>query len=317
MMSKPRNVLAIDGGGIRGLIPALVLSHIETLTGRPSAQVFDLIAGTSTGGILAMGLAHATPDRPHQPRYRAADLAELYRQRGADIFSRSLWRRLRSVNGLFDETYDADALERALDDYFGDGELGRSCCPVMVTAYDIERRSTVFIKSFKEEHRSVRCRHAGRATSAAPTYFEPARTEINGERRALIDGGVYMNAPAVSAYAEALKLFPGDPIRVVSLGTGELTEPITRDRARDWGSAGWVMPLLDCMFDGMAKATDHQMELFLGERYVRLQLQLDDASEAMDDASPDNIAALARAAERLIAHEADRLAQLAGWLKSG
>lgn len=313
-MSRHRTVLAIDGGGIRGLIPALLLDYLERAAGAPVSDLFDLIVGTSTGGILAMGLAQPDRNSSHRPRYSARALADLYAERGGDIFRRSWWRQVSSLNGTLDETYSADSLEQVLADYFDDTPLAECRCPVMVTAYDIESRETVFLKSFREQHNAIPCAQAARATSAAPTYFEPASVDIGDESRALIDGGIYINAPAVSAYAEALKLFPDDRISLVSLGTGELVEPIAREDAEDWGSAGWVMPLIDCMFDGMAKATDYQMQLFLGERYHRFQLSLDNASSAMDDASSENISALWRAAESLIEAEASRLDHLADHL---
>src|SRR3954447_6363322 len=100
-------VLAIDGGGIRGIIPALVLADLEERTGRPIASLFDLIAGTSTGGILACALT--VPDA--NP---AARVVDLYRRRGPDIFRRSLWQRLSSADGLLDEKHDARALVEAL-----------------------------------------------------------------------------------------------------------------------------------------------------------------------------------------------------------
>ena len=141
---------------------------------------------------------------------------------------------------------------------------------------------------------------AARATSAAPTYFEPTMLEWAEESGTLIDGGIFMNSPSVSAYAEARKLFPDEPIALLSLGTGELTRPIPYEEARSWGSALWVMSLLDCMFDGSTKAANHQMSIFLGDNYLRLQVTLDEANDDMDDASPSNIANLKRIAERLI-----------------
>jgi len=153
------------------------------------------------------------------------------------------------------------------------------------------------------------CSDAARATSAAPTYFEPANLQWADESRTLIDGGVYMNSPAVSAYAEARKLFPNEPIAMLSLGTGELTRPIPYEEARTWGSALWVMSLLDCMFDGAAKAADHQMRLFLGERYQRLQATLTYASDDMDDASKGNIRNLKQTAREMIANHQEALAR--------
>jgi len=123
---------------------------------------------------------------------------------------------------------------------------------------------------------------------------------VDGDQRALIDGGVFVNSPVVCAYAEGLKLFPDEPLMVVSLGTGQLVRPIPYESAKDWGQAGWVMPLLDCMFDGATKAANHQMQMFLGDRYIRLQVTLDEANDDMDDASDSNIANLKHIAQRLI-----------------
>ena len=112
-----------------------------------------------------------------------------------------------------------------------------------------------------------------------------------------------MNSPAVSAYVEACKLFPDEPIAMLSLGTGELTRSIPYDEARTWGSALWVMSLLDYMFDGASKAADHQMRLFLGDHYLRLQPQLHFASDDFDDASRGNIRNLKQTAKELIERE--------------
>ncbi len=307
-------MLSVDGGGVRGIIPALVLDHLERSTGSPCAELFDLMVGTSTGGIIALALSLA--DEGGGSRYSANDLVTLYSERSGEIFRPSLWRRLLSLRGVLDETYSTEPLNGILGEYFEDSTMADCRSAVMVTAYDIENRNTVFLKSSKSEHLNVRLAEAARATSAAPTYFEPANTNVNGDNKALIDGGVYINSPAVSAYAEAMKLFPGDDITVVSLGTGELIRPIPGNTAAGWGSAGWILPLLDCMFDGASKAVNHQMSQFLGARYQRFQLSLESASDDMDDASEENLAALKRAGERLIAQESQRLDELVAYFRA-
>lgn len=300
-----RRVLSLDGGGIRGIIPAMVVAHLERKTGKPACELFDFIAGTSTGGILALGLA--LQDAEGRPLLAAKRMVALYEKHGADIFEQSLWRKVRSVGGIFEEAYSHEALEGILQQYFDDRTLNQCGIPAMVTSYDIQHRRTVFIKSWHTDHASLLCSEAARATSAAPTYFEPANLSWAEESRTLIDGGVFMNSPAVSAYAEARKLFPDDDIAMLSLGTGELTRPIPYDEARTWGSALWVMSLLDCMFDGVSKAADHQMQLFLGEQYLRLQTPLHYASDDMDDASRGNIRNLKQTARELIKREAGAL----------
>ena len=234
-------------------------------------------------------------------------MVALYERHGGEIFERSLWRKLRTAGGLFEEAYSHEALETILQRYFGDKTLSDCGTPVMVTSYDIEHRKTVFIKSWHSDHSQLWCAEASRATSAAPTYFEPVNLEWAEQSRTLIDGGVFINSPAVSAYAEARKLFPDEPIAMLSLGTGELTRPIPYDEARTWGSALWVMSLLDCMFDGASKAADHQMRLFLGDHYLRLQTQLHYASDDMDDASRGNIRNLKQTAREMIKREAGAL----------
>ena len=296
--NPPRRVLSIDGGGIRGIIPAMVVAHIERKLGKPAHELFDLMVGTSTGGILALGLSRPGASRPAQ--FSARWVVKLYEEQGANIFEYSLWRKLRTVGGILDEAYSHEVLESILGKYFAGATLGDCKAPTMVTSYDIQNRRTVFLKSWYADHQLVRCRDAARATSAAPTYFEPKPLDTGDVASVLIDGGIFMNSPSVSAYAEARKLFPDEPIAVLSLGTGELTRPIAFGEARTWGSALWVMSLLDCMFDGVSKAADHQMQLFLGERYQRLQTSLESASDDMDDASDENIRNLKRTARELI-----------------
>jgi len=308
MANQPRSVrrvLSLDGGGIRGIIPALVLAHLERQMGAPASELFDLIVGTSTGGILALGLS--LQNEQGGSFLAAKSMVTLYERHGAKIFERSLWRKLRTAGGLFEEAYSHEALEKVLHKYFGDKTMGDCKTPVMVTSYDIERRKTIFLKSWHQDHSELLCAEASRATSAAPTYFEPVKLQWAEQSRTLIDGGVFINSPAVSAYAEACKLFPDEPIAMLSLGTGELTRPIPYNNANTWGSALWIMSLLDCMLDGASQAADHQMRLFLGDYYLRLQIQLHHASDDMDDASRGNIRNLKQAATDLIEREEDAL----------
>ena len=296
-----RRVLSIDGGGIRGIIPALVIAHLEQKTGQPASELFDLIVGTSTGGMLALGLALRGEEGA--PQFNAKQMVKLYGVHGGEIFEQSLWRKLRSVGGVLEEAYSHEALERILNQYFGAHALADCSVPTMVTSYDIQNRRTVFFKSWHADHGAILCGDAARATSAAPTYFEPTTLAWAEESATLVDGGIFMNSPSVSAYAEARKLFPNEPIAMLSLGTGELTRSIPYEEARTWGSALWVMSLLDCMFDGASKAADHQMRLFLGDQYLRLQTPLNYASDDMDDASRGNIRNLKQTARELIKRE--------------
>jgi predicted acylesterase/phospholipase RssA len=278
-------VLAIDGGGIRGLIPALVLAEIERRTGRRIAQLFDLIAGTSTGGILACALGRPDP-------LPAAEVAGLYEEEGPKIFDRSLIKRITSADGYLDERYDDTGLVAALQRYLDGVRLADATLPVLLTAYDLQARRAVLLRSAGAGELTMVV--AAHATSAAPSYFEPVRVGA----MTLVDGGVCAINPALIAYAEAA----GQTLDVLcSLGTGEHTRPLPYDEVKDWGKLGWAEPILDVVFDGGADIVDEELSKLLDGNYVRLQTRLDEASDALDDASAENLAALRREAERLIA----------------
>ena len=107
-----RRVLSLDGGGIRGIIPALVVAHLERQMGAPASELFDLIVGTSTGGILALGLS--LQDQQGGSLLAVKRMVALYERHGAQIFERSLWRKLRTAGVLFEEAYSHETLEKVL-----------------------------------------------------------------------------------------------------------------------------------------------------------------------------------------------------------
>jgi uncharacterized protein len=298
-------VLCIDGGGIRGLIPALVLAEIERRTGRRAAELVDLVAGTSTGGILACGLTRPGPDG--RPRYSAKELAGIYVEEGPSIFRRSLLKRIFSVDGWVDERYEDDGLNAALTRYLGDAALSESLTDVLVTAYDISGRFAFFFRSARarsDPTYDFPLVQVARATGAAPTYFEPAEvTDVAGARTyPLIDGGVYAVNPSLCAYADvAAAGRAGELELMLSIGTGEHTRSYTFEETRWWGQLEWARPVLDIVFDGIADTTEFEAATLMGDRYVRLQTELGAASDDLDDASERNLAALRVEAEQLIA----------------
>ena len=282
-------VIAIDGGGIRGLIPALVLAEIESRTGRRIADMAGLIAGTSTGGILACALGKPDP-------MPASEIAQLYVEEGPKIFDRSLLKKITSLGGYIDERYESKGLVQALERYLGDTPMDAATVPLLLTAYDTERRAIHFLRS-EGEGSGASMVEAAHATSARPTYFEPVRL---GDAT-LIDGGVFAINPALCAYAEA-----GGKLDVmVSLGTGQHTRRLAYKDVKDWGQLEWARPLIDVVFDGGQDAVDFQMRALADGAYVRLQTRLMLASDDLDDASEENLANLQREAEKLIRERSD------------
>lgn len=308
-------ILSIDGGGIRGVIPALVLTEIEKRTKTPISKLFDLIAGTSTGGIIALGLTK--PNEQGEPEYEAEQIVDLYAEHGKRIFSRSIWHRVRAVGSLLEEKYPAEDVEEVLDEYFGETRLQDALTNVLVTAYEIERRSPWFFRSSRAASNpgefDFPMKKVARATSAAPTYFEPLKLEVEGavDYWALVDGGVFANNPTVCGLVEAKVEHKRDDVLVVSLGTGELTRRIAYDEAKEWGLVGWARPILDVVFDGVSDTVDFQAQQLCGVgRYYRLQATLDIGNDDLDDASATNIHALRLLAQRVIEDRRDELEEL-------
>jgi predicted acylesterase/phospholipase RssA len=331
------SLLALDGGGIRGAMPARILQEIEERTGRPVCELFDLVAGTSTGGILALGLTKPAATGGG-PAYAAADLLRLYVDRGAEIFPPSLVRKIRSLGGLADVRYPAGPIEALMRDRFGTTMLSEALVEVVIPSYDLSAPRPFFFKrSYSQERDSwnVEMWKAARATSAAPTYFEPAQLpafEDEGDH-ALVDGGLFANNPTASAYADAVALWPGAvEIHVVSIGTGRPPAarrdrgagiPVSYGHARHWGLARWAHPILDVVFDGVANAVEYQMERLCrhgdagAPRYHRIQGPLQTAHHALDDASAENIARLLADTEAIlrdpeVAASLDRICAMLG-----
>lgn len=320
-MPKVVKILSIDGGGIRGIIPAIILSELEKITGKPISSLFDLIAGTSVGGIVALALTK--PDPSGKPQYKASDMVEFFEQHGPSIFSKSFIRFVASLGNLTEEKYDATLFERVLKRYFGTSMLSEALTTVLVPSYEIERRAAFFFKSRKAKGSGgydYLMRDIARSTAAAPTYFEPSRivTRDISEYYALIDGGVFANNPAMCAFIEAHTMYPQThEFIVVSLGTGQLTKPIPYDDAKGWGLVNWARPILNVVFDGVNDTVDYQLNKLLSSRngfrrYYRFQARLDEDTEALDNVSPKNIRNLKLIGEDIVRdnkHEIELLAQ--------
>jgi len=274
-------IISIDGGGIRGYLPAQVLAMIEVQAGRPIGDMVDMLAGTSTGAILALGLAAGKS---------AEEMAAFYQAKGPAIFRRTWGKRLRSCFGVADEQYSNDALHAGLREIFGDKKISNLSTPCVAAAYEIETRQAVFFSSWDaacDPHRDFSLVDVAMASAAAPTYFEPwAAISPSGDRKACIDGGVVANNPSLCAVVEAIKRgSPLDSVALVSLGTGQEDRPYLLRLARNWGLAAWARPLLDILFAAASDITDHHCRNLLGKRYVRLQQDFSEpvAMDATDD----------------------------------
>lgn len=260
-------VLSIDGGGIRGLVTTIVLQRLVATPGLERLlDSVDLVAGTSTGGLLALGIAH---------RLDLAAIRSLYVERGPKIFDDSWLDDLADLGRLRGADYDIRPLRRELRKLFGETTLGELRKRVLITSFDLDNEDeagrTWKPKLFHNfpgsgSDRAQLVYKVGLYTSAAPAYFP----SVDG----FIDGGVYASNPSMCALAqtqdERYAPTPAlDDVRLCSLGTGTSLRYV-KGKTLDWGYAQWVRPLIHVMLDGTAGIADYQCRQLLGDHYHRL-----------------------------------------------
>jgi hypothetical protein len=213
-------ILSLDGGGIRGVFPAAFLARIEEHLGSPIGSYFDLIAGTSTGGIIAIGLGLGLS---------AHDILKLYEEQGPAIFDQQhgraenwLRQRWRGALHLFDSKYQSTPLQEALTGILGQRRLGESRSRLVIPAWHpvLERvyiYKTAHHPRLESDYKQPAL-DAAMATAAAPTFLKP---HLTSDAIELVDGGVWANNPIGVAAIEAVGLlnWPADRLKILSIGT--------------------------------------------------------------------------------------------------
>jgi uncharacterized protein len=325
-MAKYTRILSIDGGGIRGIIPAQVGVTIEEKlqqkSGNPNARIadyFDLIAGTSAGGILTCIYLCPDAENPDRPRWSAEDAVNFSIDSGRDVFQSSFWQKLKSLDGFIDEKYPSDVLENFFRENFRDCKLSELLKPCLISSYDIERRKAHFFNQIDAKNNpeyDYFIRDIARATSAAPSYFEvPKIQSFTNESYVLVDGGVFANNPALCAYAEVrskFKISDERPDRgptakdmvILSLGTGQTKKKYPYKEVKNWGKVEWVQPLMNILMTGVSETVNYQMVQIFDSiekpnQYLRITPDLIDEKKPLpiDGASADNISLLRKIGE--------------------
>jgi uncharacterized protein len=339
-MRRTIRILAIDGGGVRGLLPARFLVELEAMAGQPLHTLFDVIAGTSVGGILALGYAAPAADGKG---YSAAQVFDDLREWLPGIFppieSAASLDALRDVHERHalsqlvgaallphhfgNARYSAAGLEDCVTRAFGDTRLSEALTDVVVPAYDMHGGQPVVFRSRDARpgttaHRNPRLAEVARATSAAPTYLPPLRLLDDLEESVLIDGAVVANNPAAIAYLDGVDSGRGEDgtppdVVLLSVGTGR---PSTQQPSyeeiftRNWASLG--MGLLGVVLNGAGEMAHQLVDRMVSGRpapnqYLRVQPTLTpDVSLHIDDASATNLDALIRCAEAtVVEHKTD------------
>ncbi|CAF1573799.1 unnamed protein product [Adineta ricciae] len=295
------NILSIDGGGIRGLLPAIWLAEIERRTNRSSASMFHMMAGTSTGAIIAAGLSTPNRDNVCTPRYKAADIVKLYVDHSNEVFQKQSGR-LYHVRRYFSQEakYVDDGRQKLFGRYFDHTLLSQVLTELVIPAVKNDTKLTHLFNRY-----DCRYNHAQdyelqdilMCTSAAPTYFPSYKMD----NCSYIDGGVQMNNPAMGAYDEAIRYGKSkDKIFILSLGTGDyVPNPLHPNASRHLlFYAMHSQQILNIVFDGPQYNMDvHMLSVLNKEKYQRWQLWFEEPIEldAKDELSIEVLFDSARA----------------------
>ncbi len=333
-------VLVIDGGGVRGIVPARILEKIEERTGKPICELFDMVGGVSTGAIVAAGLAVRDDNDPQKPKYTAENVKDFYFKQAPKIFPASKFTSIRQMSSS--AAYNPKPLEDTLLTYFGDNKISDSLVSLMIPATDIKNFRPAWITTIKgqpdrspEGWASMYMRDAIRGATTAPTYF-PAKyvnTTPNADmpgvqhRHTLIDGGFFSGNAMRRMLTQARKIAPPDAeIVVVHIGTGMIGNSLSPDEWNKLGPLGMlskgkgsVLMSLAINIGILDMAQDLRDEL--GDRFVSLNGNIDfedtinHPSTSMDDASLANMRQLEAFADRIVSdsgEDFDRLCRMLG-----
>ncbi|OGO91803.1 MAG: hypothetical protein A2Y17_13680 [Clostridiales bacterium GWF2_38_85] len=326
-------VLCIDGGGINGLVTAVVLSQLENyliqFSGNKNARLcdyFDFFAGTSAGGILCGTYLCPDSKNDKRPKFSAKDVVDIYIKIGKSIFKNSFLRNLYTFNGLFCAKYSEKKLINALNAVFGDTRLSECLKPCLIPAFNIGIRKCVFFdrenaKAYIE--RDYYLKDVLRATSSAPSYFPVAPVKpMSNDYSYLIDGGVFANNPSMCAFVELEKLVGwksciyNQNVKILSIGIGQNKSTINVKKAKNWGKASWALPILGIFMDAISQTADYQLRTifhsdFVSEhRYLRIDgTKISDLPclGSLDDASDSNIENCIKYGEKLCSSFSERM----------
>jgi patatin-like phospholipase/acyl hydrolase len=308
-------ILAVDGGGIRGIFPAAVLARLEhrCLDGASIAGYFDLIAGTSTGGIIALGLAAGLT---------AADLLKLYAERGSEIFPPlgpglvgHMRRRIKAWRRYGRYSYERDALAQILRDLLGEQKLGAARSRLCIPSFEGEYGEVYIFKTphhpdFRKDLHETMVKVA-LATSAAPTYFRP----LQDAGYTFVDGGVWANNAVMIALIEALCSFgiTREQVRILSIGCGDDPYSVTGDKITRGGMWHWRNIMSGAMRlqsqnalgqAGLLVGRDHLVRVDVPKKIPTIEL--DDWRSAVEHLPPAAFAAAESVADQIATMFLDR-----------
>jgi patatin-like phospholipase/acyl hydrolase len=313
--AAPIRILSLDGGGIRGVIAARILAGFEKETGKKIHELFDIFAGTSTGGLLAIILN--SPLNGKGPM-SAQEAEQFYVANGKNIFKYNCSRYTkREICLLRGPLYNSSSIETMISSLYGNQLFSLALKPLAITTFDIEMSEGISLESDSPRFQHLSILEVGRATSAAPTFFEPKvvslKTDAGGfSETYLVDGGLYKNNPSQIGYKKAIDKFGQEEVNrrgviLISIGTGR--EVLNNHEGKILLKAGaltWAPAIIAAMMSGTSLEDEKIMldifsSLSTSSAYLRIQTILNNHDYPkigeMDNVEPANMNLLLEAAE--------------------
>ncbi|XP_047080051.1 patatin-like protein 1 [Lolium rigidum] len=337
-------ILAIDGGGIRGIIPGTILADLESqlqqLDGPNSrlADYFDCITGTSTGGLIAAMLT--APSEDNRPLFAAKDINGFYMENGPAIFPQRRSTLVAFMASLMRPKYDGKHLHSKIESMLGNTRMRNTLTNIVIPTFDIQLLHPIIFSTYDAKSMPLKdalLSDVCISTSAAPTYLPPhyfQTSDADGKTREynLIDGGVVANDPTLIAMTQIVNnimskgnenIYPWKQVdcckfRVVSIGTGSSSDHglYTAKQSSRWGTIRWLrnkdmVPIVDIFMEASSGVVDIQAATLFQSceaNYLRIQdNSLRGVAATVDVATPENMQELIRIGERMLHQPVSRV----------
>ena len=305
-------ILSIDGGGVFGIPALLLLKKIEEKTGRPIASEFDVLAGTSTGSIIVSGLSVLNKDKT--VKFSAKEILEYYTNLSGEVFSNSLWYRVKTLWGLLGPEFPSMRRNYYYDKIFGDVRLSELEDDVLVTVYAMKHRKALSLISSNAKkglENDFLVKDLIAASTSTPSIFAPSElNNISGTWDDLgLDAAIYINNPVLEAFLFAQQKYKNSKFIIISIGSGDFPRVITSqeelDDTKSWGVLQGVLPTFMFSLYGQEAMVDEEMRYvskidpaIIG--YYRFNFLVDKGSKSLFDGSPENIKKINSYGERML-----------------
>ena len=304
-------ILSVDGGGVRGIVPAVVLEYIENriieVTKNPAARLSDFLdftAGTSTGSIISSMII--IPNDCGKPKYKMEDIVKAYFELADVVFKKDFWRNVKTLWGLFGPKYSNKYIENELLKKLDHWKMKDLLKPCAFTGYDIaKRRPNIYTnRDESRKYEDYFVKDIIRGSTSIPAYFEPAYFRDGIDINTIVDGGVFANNPALVAFIEAgktpeilnkFKNVSPENTLLLSFGTSKYKpKEYTFNQTKRWGMAKWLTPILDILLQGMSEITQYEMEIIFksynaGNNFIRINPPIVLGNPSGKDSSAENM----------------------------